>query len=321
MFWNKLKSKNRRMGRVQVLDVKVRSSVAAAARMRMIAVALGVTCGTIFGLYGLWRGGEWALNRLVYENKAFAIQQVDVQTDGVLSIEQLRRWCALKSGQNLLALDLARVKGDLELFPVIRSVSVERILPGTLRIRVAEREPIAQINVPQPKAVGEGIELAVYQVDAEGFVMLPLDPRQRAIPLTGSDDQMPVISGVNFAELQPGRRMDSLQMRAALKLIQDFGSSPMAALVELKRIDVSAPQVLNVTTGQGSEVTFGLDDFERQLHRWEQVHAECLRYNRSIGALDLAVNVNTPLRMQEASVLPLPPPKIVKPQRNRKKNV
>ncbi|HLP77869.1 MAG TPA: FtsQ-type POTRA domain-containing protein [Candidatus Paceibacterota bacterium] len=306
------------MGRTQVLDVKVRSSIAAAARTRMIAASLGIIFGTVIGLYALWQGGRWALDRLVYENKSFAIQQIDVETDGVISPEQLRRWCAVKPGENLLALDLSSVKRDLESYPIIQSVSIERILPGTLRVRVTEREPVAQITVPRPKASGDGIELSVFQLDGDGFVMLPLDPRQRAVPLAGADDQMPVISGVNFAELQPGRRMDSVPMQAALKLIQEFESSPMAGLVDLKRIDISSPQVLIVTTAQGSEVTFGMNDFETQLQHWQQVHVECLRYSRSIATLDLAVGENVPLRMQEASAA-APAPK--KTLRVRRKNV
>jgi hypothetical protein len=51
------------------------------------------------------------------------------------------------------------------------------------------------------------------------------------------------------------------------------------------------------------------------------VHQECLRYNRSIATLDLAVDENAPLRMQEASALPPSVPKIVKPLRTKKKNV
>jgi cell division protein FtsQ len=321
MFWNKRKYKNRRLGRVQVLDVKVRSSVAMAARTRMIAVAFGVTFGTLFGLYVLWRTGEFALDKLVYENKSFAIQQIDVQTDGVISPEQLRRWCQVRPGQNLLALDLARVKRDLELVPLVQSVSVERILPNTLHVRVTERVPIAQVNVPRPKAGGEGIEFKVFQLDGDGYVTEPLDPRQRAVAINQTDDQLPALSGINVTELQPGRRLDSPQMRAALELIQDFESSPMAGMVDLKRIDVSSPQVLVVTTGQGSEVTFGFNNFDQQLHRWQQVHQECLRYNRSIATLDLAVNENTPLRMQEASVLPPLIPKLVKPQRIKRRNV
>ena len=56
------------------------------------------------------------------------------------SADQLRRWAGVKPGENLFALDLARVKRDLEMVPLIDSVSVERVLPRTLRIRVTERE-------------------------------------------------------------------------------------------------------------------------------------------------------------------------------------
>jgi len=109
----------------------------------MAAVALGMVFGTILCFYLLWRGGESLLSYFVYQNKAFAIQEVDVQTDGVIPVENLRRWARVRSGDNLMALDLARVKRDLELVPLIKSVSVERILPHTLRVRVAEREPVA----------------------------------------------------------------------------------------------------------------------------------------------------------------------------------
>lgn len=319
MFWSRRKYKNRRLGRVQVLDVKLRSSQVIAARMRMLVAALTVTVCTVIGLWAVWRAGQWTLDKLVYENNSFAIQQMDIQTDGIISPDQLRRWSGVKVGHNLFALDLARVKRDLELVPMIRSASIERILPGTLRIRVMEREPVAQVNVPRPKA--DGIDLIVFQVDAEGCVMLPIDPRQRAVPLSEADDQLPVLVGLNVSELQPGRKIDSVPVRAALRLIDAFESSPMAGLADLKRIDVSEADVLTVTSGQGSEVTFSLENFDRQLLRWQRVFEECRRYNKTIATLDLAVSENTPLRMQEASIMPPSPPKAAKPQRAKKRNV
>ena len=144
-MWFRRKQKNRRMSRGHVLDVKLRSEQVRKSRVRLGALAFGVLFGTVFGLYLLWRIGEWTLDRLVYENRAFAIQQIDVQTDGVISADQLRRWMGVRPGQNLFALDLARVKRDLE--------------------------------------------------------MVPLDPRQRAVPLTQTEDQLPVISGPNVSEL------------------------------------------------------------------------------------------------------------------------
>lgn len=320
-MWFKHKTKNRRLWRSQnVLEVKVRSKVVRAARTRMAALSLGVLFGTVFGLYVLWRLGEWTLDQLVYENKSFAIEQVEVQTDGVILPEQLRRWSGVRPGQNLLALDLARVKYDLELVPMIQSASVERILPGTLRIRVLEREPVAQVNVLSPRS-GGGLEQMIFQLDAEGFVLQPLDPRQRAVTPGQAGDQLPVIAGLNASEFQPGRRVDLPPVQSALKFIAAFEQSPMSGLVDLKRIDVSGPQVLVVMTGQGSEVTFATDDFEQQLGRWRKVYDECLRQRKAIATLDLAVSDYTPLRFVEASPVPPSVPKNLKPSRTRKKNV
>src|SRR5438552_19017219 len=120
MFFHR-KSKNRRLEREHVLDVKLRSGQVRAKRTRMATVGLGALFAVVFGLYLIWRLGGWALDRLVYENKAFAIQDVDMQTDGVISVDQLRRWAAVPPGQHLLALDLAPVTRDLALMPCVQS--------------------------------------------------------------------------------------------------------------------------------------------------------------------------------------------------------
>src|SRR5260221_13313091 len=100
-MWFRRKTKNRRLGREFVLDVKLRSSQLRAARVRMGAMALGVAFATVFGLYLIWRTGEWALNHFVYENQSFAIRDIDIQTDGVISNDQLRRSSGVKLGDNL----------------------------------------------------------------------------------------------------------------------------------------------------------------------------------------------------------------------------
>jgi cell division septal protein FtsQ len=123
-MWFKREQKNRRMGRGHVLDVKMRSDQVRATRMRLATAAFALIFGTVFGLYLFWRAGEWALNKFIYENSEFAIQQIDVQSDGKIPDEQIRRWSSVKRGQNLIALDLAAVKRNLEMVSVINSVSV-----------------------------------------------------------------------------------------------------------------------------------------------------------------------------------------------------
>ena len=319
-MWFKRSHRNRRRSPGQTLDVKLRSDQLRKDRNRFAAMAILVGLGTVFGLYVLWRIGDWSLDKFIYDNPAFAIEQVDVQTDGVIAPNELRRWSGVTPGANLIALDLAGVKRNLELVSIIDTVSIERILPRTLKIRVTERHPVAQVNMLRTLPSGE-VVVAVFQMDVAGYVMQPLDPHLSVLPLNQVNDGLPGLTGLNFCELQPGHRLESPQSLAALQLIAAFNHSPMASLVDLRSVDVSAPGVLVATTGQGSEVTFGLDHLDQQLHRWRAVYDWGHTVSKEIGSLDLAVGNNVPVKWLLAGNTPAANPKSVKPLHPRRKNV
>jgi hypothetical protein len=320
MSWLKRKAKNRRLSTDHVLDVKVRSEQVRANRLRLGALALALVFATVFSLFLLWQGGEWVLNRLLYENKTYAIQNIEVQTDGVIAPDVLRRWAGVKIGENLLALDLGRVKRDLEMASAVRSVAVERVLPGTLRLRVSEREPLAQVYLPRATA-GGGLEMTILQLDREAFVMTPADPRELAQPPADTNDLLPVITGANAGQLVPGRPVESSQVRSALQLIAAFGRSPMAGLVDLRQVDVSSPAVLVARTSEGSEITFSVQDLDRQLRRWRQIYDVGQRFNMALATLDLSVSNNIPATWVDANTLPPPAPGSRNQQHTRKRNV
>jgi len=319
-MWFKRERKNRRLKRGHVLDVKLRSDQVNAARTRLGLILFLVPVCTALGLYLLWRTGEWALDKFVYENSTFAIQNIEVQTDGVIAPEQLRRWTRVRIGANLIALDLASVKRNLELVSTIDSVSIERVLPHTLKVRVTERNPVAQVNVPTAGGAG-GVAVSVFQVDANGYVMQPLDPRLSTVPLAQLTEQLPVITGLNVYQLQPGHRVESPQVQAALALIGAFDHSPMAGLVDLKRVDVSSPGVVVATTGQGSEITFALDQLEQQLSRWRKIYDLGQTMSKTIASADLAVSNNVPVRWMASTVVPVATPRNSNPRTIRRRNV
>ena len=302
-MWLKRKPKNRRRGGGQMLDVKLRSDQVRAKRIRLVSRSVLVVGGTVLGLYLFWCAGEWTLDKFIYENSAFAIQRVDVQTDGVIAPEQLRHWTGVKPGANLIALDLAAVKRNLELVPAIDSVSIERVLPRTLKIRVTERVPVAQVNVPRTDGAN-GIMVSVFQLDAAGVVMQPLDPRLCTIPLAQMNSRLPVITGLNVYQLQAGQRVESAPLQAALELLRAFGHSPMMGLVDLQRVDVSSPQIIVATTAQGGKITFGLQNLEQQLRRWRGIYDYAQSRNAAIMSLDLAVTNNTPVQLLAVAAAP-----------------
>jgi cell division septal protein FtsQ len=320
-MWFKRSSRNRRLTREYVLDVKLRSSQVRARRMRMAAIALLGFFAAIAAVYVAWRASDWTLKALLYENQAFAIQTIDAQSDGVIAPGQLRRWSGVRPGQNLFSLDLAGVRRNLEMVSMIQSASLEKVLPHTLCLRVIEREPIAQLSIGRPRP-GSGFEMVTFYLDSEGYVISPLHPSQcvPAAPVL-ADEDLPLITGVNPNDVQPGRRLESAQVRAALELIQAFQRSAMQAFTEIKRLDVVAPEVLSVRTTQGSEITFGLRDLDRQLLRWHAIFEEGQKMGKALASLDLAVSNSIPATWIEASSVPQVLARPPKPIRTRKKHV
>lgn len=320
-MWFRSKAKNRRLGREHVLDVKLRTREVRAARLKLAGTAAAISLGAVIGLFLIWRTGEWALHQFVLQNDAFAIRTVDIQTDGEIPLEQLRRWAAVKPGDNLLALDLARIKRDLELAPSILSVAVERVLPHTLRVRVTEREAIARVTAPQLR-VGGGVQLVTFYLDETGHVITPLENAASKPPGAPQfDDTLPLLLGVNPAELSSGQAVSTPKINSALQLIAGFETSPMSGLVNLRTVDLSGAEILQVTTGQGSRITFGIHRLEEQFRRWRLVHDYGQKSGRVIRTLDLSVTNNSPVLWAEASTVPPVNPKPAKPIRNRKKHV
>ena len=299
--------KNRRLDRGSVLDVKLRTKEVRAARLKLLTTVLGVSLGTVTALFLVWRGGVWALDQFVFKNDAFAVRDLNIQTDGSIPIAQLRQWAGVKPGDNLLALDLARIKRDIELAPMIESAAVERVLPHTLRIRVTEREPIARIQMPQLQPQG-GVAMVSYYFDEGGHVIQPLPAL--ADTTARNADSLPVLCGVNATELRPGSVVGSMKVIAALRLIAAFGTSPMSGLVEMKSVDVAGTEVLQVTTGQGGRITFALDRLDEQLRRWRAVHDYGQKNGRAIRTLDLSVANNSPVLWLDAGAVP---PSLLKP--------
>ena len=321
LMWFRRPQKNRRLGREFVLDVKLRSSQVRARRMRIVAVLLGGFFLAAGSVYLAWQASEWVLKVFLYENNAFAIKDIDVETDGVIASDQLRRWTGVRPGQNLFSVDLVTVRRNLELVSMVQTASVEKVLPRTLRLRVTEREPVAQLNLARP-APGGGVQLVTFYLDADGYVISPLNPSQCSPgAMLPAPDQLPAIVGVNASEVQPGRRSESLQLRAALELILAFQRSPMQGLAEISKVDVSELEVLVVKTTQGSEVTFALTGLPQQLARWQRTFEEGQRLNKAIATLDLAVSNNIPAPWIQAAVVPQIQVKSPKPLRNKKKHV
>src|SRR5271169_6413137 len=102
-----MKLGNRRKKRPEyLLDVKVQTRGRALRRLRFVIVALTALGTLALTGYGIHRLVRASVNRLVYDNPRFAIRQIVVENDGVLTPEQVMGFAGVQVGQNLLSVDL-----------------------------------------------------------------------------------------------------------------------------------------------------------------------------------------------------------------------
>ena len=299
-MWGRRKTKNRRNRHQPVLGVKRRSDHARRRRFRIASVILGLAVGGVVLFFGVWHGGRWLLDAAFYKNPSFALRHVEVRTDGVIHEALLRRWAGVEPGENLFRVDLERIKRDLEMAPSVRTASVYRRLPDLLRLTVSERLVVAQTMAYRRRQDGR-YDRVQFHLDGEGHVIPPMDRRLLARPAWHAGQWLPMLVGLNTAELVPGRALQTDQGRAALKLIQQFARSPMAGRATLHQVDISDPAVLRVRTGEGSEVVFGLSDLDRQLRRWRLIYDYGLKHGLGVTTVDLSIRNNLPVRWRAAA--------------------
>ncbi len=293
-------TRNRRLKNRNVLQVKLRTRGQRLARVRLVFWALLVALGTVLGLFLVWRGGEWALREMVFENHSFALQKVQVEGGEFVPPSEIMRWSGVREGMNLLGLDLARVKRDLELVPLIRSAAVERVPPNTLRIRVSEREPLARVLAPQAASSGEEVRIVSYYLDRDGYLFGWNSSESWGHSFAALGMRLPMVRGIPGQELRPGREIKSKPVQSALQWAAEFKRSPMAGLVDVRSIDVSLPQVLQVQTSAGSLITFGHGRTEQQFRRWWHVHELGRKQGKIVQSLDLSITNNTPVTFLDA---------------------
>ncbi len=296
----KSRRRNKKTTQKNVLSVKVQSQQTRRERLRWLRSVVALAVALVALVLVSWLGGGFALDRLVYENESFAVTEMDYRTDGIISENQLQNWGGVRVGDNLLSLDLLRIKRNIELTPRVKMASVERILPDTLQVRVTERVPMAQIWVWQRGGDGPGgYDCVRLQVDESGHLMPPIAGRSVVNPEQQAEWSLPVIAGIELKTLRslaPGRAAELPKLQSAMNLIRAYRRSSLAGEIDLRVVDLSQPRILRVTTGDGGQIDLATSRLSQQFSRWARIRAHGEKFGFVIETMDLSVTNNVPVR-------------------------
>jgi hypothetical protein len=176
-------------------------------------------------------------------------------------------------------------------YPCIVSADLSRRLPGTLRVRIEERVPVAWLECLPLGIVGRSPESGLL-VDAGG-VCFPCVPwweeTARALPVI-------LVSQAEEGDVTIGKSLRHHEARRALELIKVSREVLAGGELALPVVAVRNDYSLVAATNTGVLATFGMYEHERQIGDLVTLAAHTAREGDVMTAVNLIPERNIPVK-------------------------
>jgi len=144
-------------------------SLGGVGRLFTRAVSMAVVGAALLAVsIGLLAGYRW-LTTINY----FALQNATVTGCSRLSEEHIRQVAGIAPGVNVLSLSMDRMRADLVREPWVDSVTVKRVLPGSIMVEVKEKAPSYLVQYQGTLYYADEVGRIIDKVDPGQFVSLP----------------------------------------------------------------------------------------------------------------------------------------------------
>jgi hypothetical protein len=170
----------------------------------------------------------------------FAIEQIEVKGNHIVSKDQLLQKAGRIMGSNIFTLNTAQLSKRLSESPWIRSVSIERCLPQGLRMTVVERVPYARIQLDK-----------IYILDNFGVLLSLAEPEHSQLPLILGAPAKPVKPGENVVTDSIIRGLHTMRYFNSIK---NFHEDPVDTLHM-----VGNHRIMLSTRNKGTQIFMDMD--------------------------------------------------------------
>ena len=207
----------------------------------------------------------WGARRYVKTSQRFAVSEIITTGAKHRTPDELATIAGIAKGQNVFTTDLDRARARLVADPWVSEATLARQLPGTVFLRVVEREAggIVATNDGTAKAAGGD----TYLVTREGAIIKRLE--------TGDPTDFTIVTGVVLQQLIDDREGATRVVRRALDLAADYERSPLAQRSPLQEVHVETNGELTLVIGKSAiSLHMGAAPYRRKLEQAVRVVAE-----------------------------------------------
>jgi cell division protein FtsQ len=197
------------------------------------------------------------------------VRTVDVVGAHQTQPGEVREAAALGDEVNILFVRTEEISERVETLPWVESVDVDRMLPGTVRIRVKERSPALTLSL--------------------GAARWTIDDHGRVLSSGDAPGGRPVLAGVAVGTVRPGVELQTAEATAALEVWRSLTGSLRREVVA-----VFAPTIerITLTLEDGTLVRYGAP--ERMAGKNEVLKALLARLRSEGSAATYVVDVRVP---------------------------
>jgi hypothetical protein len=268
----------------------VRHAFAQLFKLLLWAVLIGAVC------WGLWLGVEKGL----LNNDEFKLQRIELSDNPAVDKVRLLNVAGIDPTGSLFDCDAGMIEERLRALPEVAGADVRREFPGTLVVDVIVREPMLWVAnkgqgvMPRDRTTG-------LVVDRSGMVF-PC-PRGRFEEAKA----LPVIElGKGGSPLKAGTKVDHPDFVRGMRLYSAAGAYTPDSNEWIDTIWQHKSWASRMRTREGTVVTFGHDNLERQMGDLLAAVQHAREKGARIGTITLIGTRNLPVTYAES-----PPPKAI----------
>lgn len=207
------------------------------------------------------------------KNDAFVLKSVKISGNQFVAQEEIMELINVDFSGEIFKIDTDAIKKNILSHPMVKSVSVNRFLPATLRIHIHERKLIAAISGSEISAVDEhGIVISQYPASAVY--------------------DLPVITGFSFKNDSTGqRKLDQPELISDMfYIVKKLKSVNLSLYHEISEIHYrSGYGVVIYFKNINLPVIFGNDDFQRKVIYFSTIYQHLME--RKLLDQALAIDV------------------------------
>ncbi len=183
---------------------------------------------------GVWDASA-AAGTALRDSPRLAVKVIEVRGVSALATDEVVRAGRLRIGESLLGMKTGRVRQGIQSLPLVPEARVERRLPGTVRILVKERTPVARLDDGR----GVAVDGVAFDYPASRLASLPIAGGEDAARILGD---VPPAWRARLKRVDGGKDGVKLELadgtHVALGAMPGDGSAGAATLlVSLDRLD------------------------------------------------------------------------------------